>query len=366
MSNPTVDPRPASTGSTLIRWGRTSWMLIGIIVLATTLFTALASVSGLAVPLVIATVIGMLATPIVDALERRRVPRPVGALVVMVGLLAVIVGSIAIAVNGVVDQGDEISRSMAAGIDSIDTWLDGLDLDLGVADQRVEQAKQFGIDLLPGLASWFGSVFSSVFGFLVGGFLGLFLLYYILTDWVPLRGWVSGRLGVPADLGATIVDDATSIIRAGFAALTVSSLVTAALIGATMVLLGLPLAFAVALVTFVTSYVPYLGAIFSAAFACLVALGSGSTTQALFLLVVILVVQNLVQTVVGNKLASDRLSLHPIAGLVSTIVGASVAGLLGATLSAPVVAIAIRIRQRILAHHVESDGRASSPRTTPS
>ena len=135
--------------------------------------------------------------------------------------------------------------------------------------------------------------------------------------------------------------------RQGFAALTVSSLITAAIITATMVAPGIPLAFTVALVTFVASYIPYLGAIFSTAFACLVALGSAGVTEALILLVVILIVQNVVQTVVTTKLTSDRLAIHPIANIISTLVGASLAGLLGATLSAPVLAMAIRITRRI-------------------
>ncbi len=49
--------------------------------------------------------------------------------------------------------------------------------------------------------------------------------------------------------------------------LTGSALVSAVIIGLAMGLLGLPLVFTVALVTFVTSYIPYLGAIFSGAFA---------------------------------------------------------------------------------------------------
>jgi predicted PurR-regulated permease PerM len=82
-------------------------------------------------------------------------------------------------------------------------------------------------------------------------------------------------------------------------------------------------------------------------FACLVALGSGDVTRALILLVVILVVQNVVQTIVATKLQSEKLRLHPIAGLVSTIVGAALAGLLGATLSAPVLASIIRVNRRL-------------------
>jgi predicted PurR-regulated permease PerM len=119
------------------------------------------------------------------------------------------------------------------------------------------------------------------------------------------------------------------------------------MIGSTMEILGPPLAFTVGLVTFVTSYIPYLGAIFSAAFACLVALGSGNATRALVLLVVILIAQNVVQTILSAKLTSDRLSPHPIASLISTIVGAALVGLLGATLSAPVPASIIQINRRI-------------------
>ncbi|MDH4278885.1 MAG: AI-2E family transporter, partial [Acidimicrobiia bacterium] len=102
-------------------------------------------------------------------------------------------------------------------------------------------------------------------------------------------------------------------------------------------------------VTFVTSYVPYLGAIFSGAFAVLIALGSTGTRDAIIMLLVILVVQNIVQTLMLTKLSSDLLNLHPIVNLASTIVGAAMAGLLGAMLSAPVVAIAIAVQQRLAA-----------------
>jgi predicted PurR-regulated permease PerM len=344
---PVSVPSPEPGASILTRWGRASWLILGIVAVAAISYSALAAVSGLVVPLVIAVVIGMLASPLVDILERRKVPRAGGALLVLVGIIGAVLGAAAIAVNGVIEQSDEISRQLTAGLESIDRWLEDLDVDAGVAGDWLDQAKQFGVDLIPGLAGWFTTAFSGVVSFLVGSFLCLFLLYYILVDWVRLRDWVGSHLGVPPDLGTKVVDDATTVIRQGFGALTVSSVVTAVIIGATMVALEVPLAFTVALVTFVTSYIPYLGAVFSAIFACLVALGSAGLTEALILLVVILVVQNVVQTVVTTKLTSDKLSIHPIANITSTIIGASLAGLLGATLSAPVLAMAIRISRRI-------------------
>lgn len=344
-----------STLSALERWGRRSWFALGILILGSVVFVGLASLSGLIVPLVVAVVIGTLATPIVDWMEDRRIPRPFGASITILGLVVLIVGSIAIAANGILEEGDEISRQLTAGVAKIDSWFQELDIDLGVADDRVDQAKEFGVDLLPGLAAWLTTAFSSVVSFVAGSLIALFLLYFILADWRQLRRWLGRNLGVPTDLGESIIDDTSSILRQGFYALTISSVVTAVLIGATMLVLGVPLAFTVALVTFVTSYVPYLGAIFSATFACLVALGSGGGTDALILLVVILVVQNLVQTVISTKLTSDRLSLHPIASFASTIVGASIAGLLGATLSAPALASVILVRRRVLGYRSPDD-----------
>lgn len=61
----------------------------------------------------------------------------------------------------------------------------------------------------------------------------------------------------------------------------------------------------------------------------------------------ILVAQNVIATIVQTKLTVDRLDLHPIVIFGSTIVGAAVAGIIGATLSAPIVALAVRISERV-------------------
>ena len=92
---------------------------------------------------------------------------------------------------------------------------------------------------------------------------------------------------------------------------------------------------------------PYVGAIVSGAFACLIALGSNGIEAAIVMLVVILVVQNIVQTIVLVKLAGAALSLHPIVVLGATIIGAAVAGMLGAALASPAVAVALTVRRRL-------------------
>ena len=46
-------------GSVLMRCGRASWLILGIVAVAAISYSALAAVSGLVVPLVIAVVIGI-------------------------------------------------------------------------------------------------------------------------------------------------------------------------------------------------------------------------------------------------------------------------------------------------------------------
>jgi predicted PurR-regulated permease PerM len=68
----------------------------------------------------------------------------------------------------------------------------------------------------------------------------------------------------------------------------------------------------------------------------------------------------LVQTLVQNKLTSDRLQIHPLASFASTIVGAALAGILGATLSAPAVATLVRMAGRIGAYRTAGDGSSGA------
>jgi len=337
---------PSDRGSRLRAAGMKAWMLIGIIILAAMVYTAAAALSGLVAPLVVAVVIGMLFEPLVDRLTRR-MPRALAAGIVLTGLLAAGVVVVVITIEGLVSQSQQIGAQLNAGWTQLQGVLDDFGIDPRDVAGLQNSADGVSSGMVQGLAGSIGSAFSSAAALVIGILVGTFLLYFVLKDWRAGNEWVARHLGVPTEMGTGIVDDATDLTREYFIALTVSSLVTAVLIGGAAALLGVPLAMTIAVVTFATSYVPYLGAIFSGAFAALIALGSGGVTVALVLLVVILVVQNVVQTVVQTLLTESRLTLNPVVIFGSTIVGASLAGIIGATLSAPVVALVIRIVRRV-------------------
>lgn len=334
------------SGSALVRWGIRAWLLVGVLVSAGAVAWLLGQVSGLVVPLVLAAVVGALLAPSVDRLEVLGLPRVGGAVVVLLGLAAVVAGSVWLVVAGVVDQAPQITTRLRAGIESLGGWLEdqGIDVAAGSLDDQVGGVADVALDGVPG---YLPGVFSSTASFLVGTVIALFILYYVLTDWAALSRWVGGHLGVPASVGTAVVGDTVTSLRRYFWSLTLSAVVTAVLIGGAAVLLGVPLALTIALVTLTTSYVPYLGAIFSGAFATLIALGSSGVETALVLLAVILVVQNVIQTVVLARLSSTALRLHPIVTMGSTIVGAAFAGILGATLGTPATAAALLVHRRL-------------------
>lgn len=341
------DEASASAGAaTWARVGRWAWSFVGVVVALLFVYAGWSLLSGLVVPLVIAVVVGAMFASVTDVLAAW-MPRSVAASIVLLGITVVAVVILWLAVRGIVDQAPEIGRQLEEGFDATRAWLEDLGvghLDPGAAADRSEG---LGAALVPGLTAQLGSVFSSTAAFLMGSFVGLFLLYFVLADWHELAGWVAGHLGVRPELGAKIVEDTMWALRQYFLALTVSSVLVAALVGGTAALLGIPLALTIAVITFVTAYVPFLGAIVSGAFAVLIALGSGGLRDAVILLVVILVAQNVVQTVVQTMLTQGRLHLHPIVILGSTIAGGAVLGLLGAALSTPVVAIVLKVNGRL-------------------
>ncbi len=336
----------------LVRSGTAAWMLIGLGVVAVAIYLASAQISGLVAPLVIAVVMGMLFHPLVDRIARHGRKRSLAALIVMLGIALVVIVSIYLTVEGVIQQSSEIAAQLQLGWQQVQEWLLGFGFDTA----RLEEAlSNLGGGLGGGVSSLITATVSSLGVFVIGLFIATFCLYYLLKDWHTLLPWIASHVGLPKDLGTGLIEDATTSIRAYFYALTLTSIPIALVIGATVWLLGLPLAFPIMLVTFVTAYIPYIGAIFSGAFATLVALGSGGVTDALIVLTVVLLTQNVLQALLLTKLSSRQLHIHPIVNLASTIIGATLAGILGATLSAPLVAMVIAGHKRLTQYRWESN-----------
>lgn len=348
----------------LRKLGLRCWLYLGVAACVALVALFLGSISGLVVPFLIALILAMLFHPLADRLARRGMPGTLPSLTVLVLILGVVVAVFWILVAGILNQSEEmilqVRRGFAFLAQTAKTW----NLPADVIEELSNRAIQGAPEVASGLASWFSSGLSGSFAFFMGSFAAVFLLFSLLDDWDGVTRWAGGHLGLPPKLGAELVRDATATVREYFSALTVSSFAVSAIIWLTMTLLDLPLAFPIALVTMATSYIPYLGAIFAGAFAVLIALGSGGMEKALVVLVVVLFVQNVVQTLIQNRLASKRLQLHPIVTFCTVLGGGILFGILGATLANPVAALFLTYRKRVR-EFLDSSDQATSDTEAP-
>jgi len=342
----------------LINLGVASWMFIGAVGALLIVVAFLGASSSISVPLILAMVIGMVSYPLVERLVARRIPVGAAATIVLLLLAAAIIGTGWVVSAGILAQWPSIQAELQQGLAELSAALQAAGLEPGSVRDAISAAQSATGDAsgaaVGGLASSLGSALSSglsgIFALLFGLFIAATLLFYVLTDFPSIASWIARHLGgLPEKLGVEIVDDAVSAMRGYFRATTLTGLVVATVIGLAMWAMGIPLAFSVALVTFLTCYIPFFGAIVSGAFAFLIALSSGGLTLALIVLVVVLVTQNLLQTVVNARIMGDSLDLRPMVVLVVTMLGGTFGGILGAALAAPVAALLMSAGKRLSA-----------------
>lgn len=111
--------------------------------------------------------------------------------------------------------------------------------------------------------------------------------------------------------------------------------------------LGVPLWGTIAVVTFVTAYVPYIGAFVAGGFAVLLTLSSQGTTAALLMLVIFILANGLLQNLVQPLAFGATLDLNPLAVLIVTIGGGCLFGMVGLILGAPLTSAAMHISREL-------------------
>jgi predicted PurR-regulated permease PerM len=306
--------------------------IAAVVALALFLLGLLASV---AIPLAIAAVLAAILVPITDQLERWHVPRWLGATLVLVLALSIVIATIAVVINGITSQAEAIWRRIEDGLGAINSDGGGSSANaeqLNHAARSVVHLLVFGV---------LGSIVSTASGLIVSAVLALFILLFLLKDWRQITDWTAGHIGLPAPVGRRILDGTVTAFRGYARGLTIIGAANAAVVGVGAWILGVPLVGTIALVTFVTSYVPYLGAFVAGAFAVLIAYGSGGFGIALAMLAIVLLANNTIQNLLEPVAFGSRLRLHPLAVLITVTAGTLLFGVLGAILAAPLTSASV-------------------------
>jgi predicted PurR-regulated permease PerM len=269
-------------------------------------------------------------------------------------LVAIAVVVLVLVVGGITGQTDETARQASSAADKAEGWLESLGVDApgasGAKASLEADLPKVISTLTTGVLHGIRGVTSVAFGLS----LAALSLFFLLKDGPWMRRWVDMHLGVPPAIAQTITGGVIESLRGYFRGVTIVAAFNGVVTGVGALLLGVPLAGTIAVVTFVTAYIPYVGAVVAGAFAVVIALGAKGTTTALIMLLIFLLANGLLQNIVQPFAMGTALDLNPLVVLVATIAAGCIFGTLGLILAAPLLSAAVHItrdlaRARMLA-----------------
>jgi predicted PurR-regulated permease PerM len=326
--------------------GRSSWLLVGLLVLVIGLIWLLAETYTIVGPMVCALIVSVVAMPLVRVLDRR-VPRALSAVIVLLAVAAVAVLILVIVIAGITGQSADISAEASAGADRLQGWLKSAGVDSSSASGATTTAKhaapQMISTLVHGLVHGIRGLASLLFGMSFAA-LGTF---FLLKDGPMMRRAVDRHVGLPEPVAHTITGSVITSLRGYFRGVTLVAAFNGVVVGLAALILDVPLAGTIGVVTFVTAYVPYIGAVIAGVFAVLLALGAHGTGVAVAMLIVVILANGLLQNIMQPFAMGSALHLNPLVVLVVTIGAGCLFGMLGLVLAAPLVSAAVRVAKAL-------------------
>ncbi len=301
-------------------------------------------------PLVIAVLLAFILNPIVDGLGARlRVPRTVAVAALYLLLLAGLITTVVLLIPELARQGVALSEDLAQLVGNVrrlsqTTLVIGeLRLDVG---QIIDNLTTTVGGSLQSIAAPTLNFLLNVVEFVVFSIVVLVVSFYLVKDGGLVLAALD-RLTPPhyrAD-ARRLRDEINTVWSAFLRGQVILALVVAAIITLAGFVIGLPSALALGLLAGLLEFLPSLGHGLWLALALGVALLEGSTwlpiqnwAFALLVLGLHVIFQQADLNLLIPRIIGGHVRLHPLAVILGIVVGATLAGVLGVALAAPVIA----------------------------
>lgn len=318
-----------------------AWRSVAVAVAVYLVFVALGRLHFVAISVFVALLITALLRPLTDLLARW-LPRGLAVAIAVVQAMVVIGGVVTFVATAAVGQFGRLAAQFATGIREIDVLLSGppLRLPAGELNRWTEQGLSWLAANKGALAAQVAGEAGIVVELFAGLALAVFCALFFLHSGERLWGWALGQL--PVRRGRW---DAAG--RAGwttFAGYTrgvvLVAVSNATFVGIALHLLKVPLALPLTLLVLFGAFVPLIGAPIAMWIATLVALAGRGPLTALAVLALIVVIGQIEGHVLHPLIMSRAVRLHPVVVAVSVASGTVLAGIIGAVVAVPMVAVA--------------------------
>ncbi|MGN9774579.1 AI-2E family transporter [Micromonospora sp. H33] len=340
-------------------WADLPWLVRSAVLWSACLVVVVAGlyllgrVAVLLAPLAIALAATVFLTAMLDPvqrlLRRLRLPAALAALLTVVLLLGVFVGVGTLVWNLTAGQFDKLSGELTRGVEQTRDFVTST---LPVTDQQldrlIDQARQ-GLSQGGGLDPVSGArTAAEVFG---SALLALVLLFFLLKDGRTMWRWVLDRMTGP---NRAVTAEAGRNGWHTLGAYSRGTLMIAAIdaigIGLALVVLRVPLAFPLALITFFGAFIPIIGATVAGVVAVLVALAANGPVTALLVLAAVIAVQQIEGNLLEPLIMKRQVNLHPAVILIVVTAGTLIAGIAGAFVAVPITAVVWRVVDTVQRH----------------
>jgi predicted PurR-regulated permease PerM len=323
---------------------------------------------SLVVPLAIALLLAALLAPAVTFLMAHRVSRGLATALVLVGGLLLLGGVLTFVVVTFVNGLPDLAAQLARSVGAVSGWLVSGPLHLSetqlsdFADRIVKSLQDNQSGITTGAITTIAAVGETLAEMLLVLFALAFFLYDGPRIWQFLLRVVPGGPRRRVDVaGRRSLAALVSYVRATGAV----AVVDAVGIGIGLAVLRVPLAVPLAALVFICAFIPIFGAVVAGAVAVLIALVANGPLIALIVLIIVIAVNQLESHVLQPFLLGRAVKLHPLAVVLALATGLLVAGIAGALLAVPLLAVlnsAIRsLRSEADEHVLPADVHTSEP-----
>lgn len=319
-----------------------SWRLIVVGVVGYVLLRFIGIISIVVIPLAIAMLLSALLAPAVGWLLRARLPRSLATFLVLVGGIAAVVGTLTLVVNQFVEGVPKLTDNASKGILQIQTWARTGPLHLSDAQVKsaIDSAQTWINGNTSSLTSTGVTAAATLAELLAGAVLVLFATFFFLRDGRKIWRFLVRLFPVNArwqlsDAGEASWGTLGSYVRATV----LVAFIDAVGIGLALVILRVPFAFPLAALVFLGAFIPIVGASISGAVAVLVALVDSGWVNALIVLLVVIAVQQVEGHILQPLIMGRAVAIHPLVVIIGIASGVVLAGIVGALVAVPLIAV---------------------------
>lgn len=341
------EPRAAGADDPVPRWlasaAAIAWRLLVIVAAVGIAVYVLAYLRVVVLPVIVALLLSTVLRPPTRWLIRHRFSDGAAAATVLFAAIAVLATAVAMAGAAIARQFSDLAESVKDGIREAGDALAEPPFNLSRADIR-EQIDR-GVERLSDSSSELtgGALHGAIVvgEFITGLIIMLLLLFFFLKDGPSLWRWVVNMFGARRRKRMDELAHRCYTALSGYVrGLVIVGVADATMIGAGLLILGVPLVAPLMLLTFLAAFVPLVGAFTAGLAAVLIALVSGGLVTALIVLGLVVAVQQVEGHLLYPIVMGRTVNVHPIAVIVALAVGGISAGIIGIFISVPVVTVA--------------------------